>query len=126
MQSWPQLNGYIRVVDLPSWESYGDHVFNIGGTIVILDQDLQNGLKIVRDDAKERAEAVSVDERKGQITYLLLSIRRAFIIHCFDGFYGRLLPTVFRRHTTSSSSALTSLVTCSLHSNALSSSRNPR
>ena len=54
-------------------------VFNIGGTIVILDQDLQNALKIARDDAKERVEAVSINDRKAQITYLLLSIRHVIL-----------------------------------------------
>ena len=66
---------YIRVVDVPSWEPNGNHIFNIGGTIVTLDQDLQNALKIARDDAKGRAGAVTVDEPKAQITYLLSSMR---------------------------------------------------
>jgi hypothetical protein len=57
---------YASVVYVPSWEPYSDHVFRVGGTIVVLDQDLQNALKIARFDLKKRAEAIIPSDRKEQ------------------------------------------------------------
>ena len=72
---------YASVVYVPSWEPYSDHVFRVGGTIVVLDQDLQSALKIARFDLKERAEAIIPGDRKEQKTYLLLSIRHVMLCH---------------------------------------------
>jgi hypothetical protein len=65
---------YVTVLDVPSWErTYERHLFSIGGTTVVLHQDLQTALKIAKDEAKESSKVINPGDRAEQLTYLLVS-----------------------------------------------------
>ncbi|TVY90418.1 hypothetical protein LAWI1_G007252 [Lachnellula willkommii] len=61
---------YISVLDVP-----------IGGTTVVLHQDLQTALKIAKDEAKERRNIMNPGDRTEQRIYLLLSVRHMLVCH---------------------------------------------
>ncbi|KUJ10912.1 uncharacterized protein LY89DRAFT_739893 [Mollisia scopiformis] len=72
---------YVTVLDVPSWEFYERHLFHVGGTTVVLDQDLQRALDIARDDAKQSTKGMKTGGRGDQRTYLLLSVRHMLVCH---------------------------------------------
>jgi hypothetical protein len=72
---------YVHVVDVPTWEPYENHVVSIGGTTVVLNQDLQTALKTARDDVKEIRETIGSRDQMEQRTYLLLSVRHVMLCH---------------------------------------------
>ncbi|PMD40803.1 hypothetical protein L207DRAFT_566184 [Hyaloscypha variabilis F] len=50
-------NYYVSVLDLPSWEPCESHILRLGGTTIVLDQNLWSALKIAKDDAKPPRDA---------------------------------------------------------------------
>lgn len=72
---------YVTVLDIPSWEPYERHLFSIGGTTIVLHQDLQTALKIAKNEAKESSKVMNPGDRTEQRTYLLLSVRHMLICH---------------------------------------------
>ncbi|RDL33343.1 Uncharacterized protein BP5553_08782 [Venustampulla echinocandica] len=72
---------YITVLDVPSWEPYERHLFSIGGTTVVLHQDLQTALKIAKDEARESRKVMNPSDGTEQRTYLLLSVRHMLVCH---------------------------------------------
>lgn len=74
-------SSYVTVLDVPSWEPYERHLFSIGGTTVVLHQDLQTALKIAKDEAKESSRVMNPGDRTKQRTYLLLSVRHMLVCH---------------------------------------------
>jgi len=70
---------YVTVLDLLSWEPYKRHLLSIGGTTVVLHQELRTALKIAKDEAKERNKFMNKDDRTKHRTYLLLSERHMLV-----------------------------------------------
>ncbi|KAL2068574.1 hypothetical protein VTL71DRAFT_14911 [Oculimacula yallundae] len=74
-------SSYVTVLDVPSWPPYKCHLFSVGDTTIILDQDLQNALKIAKDKAKENNRAINPSNCIEKRTYLLLSVRHMLVCH---------------------------------------------
>lgn len=75
-------SSYVTIVDVPVWEPYEHHILRIGGTTVVLDQDLQSALNIAREDAKVLRGTGSKEPTAAQAnTYLLLSVRHMMACH---------------------------------------------
>ena len=85
----------VKVDNLPSWKPYKSRLFTIGGTTIVLDQDLRTALKDARVNAEERRrELMNSGDRMGSITYLLLSIRHMMLCHATcDGSFSYTAPT---------------------------------
>jgi hypothetical protein len=83
-QHLPPSPIYVNVIDVQSWKPYESPIFSIGGTTIVLDQDLQTELRIAKDDA-----IVMLDTRPK--TYLLLS--RGHLIVCQVDSNGSFLHT---------------------------------
>ncbi|KAK0101800.1 hypothetical protein ONS95_006950 [Cadophora gregata] len=74
-------DSYVTPLDVPHWEPYGNPVFNIGDTTVVLHQDLQTALKMAKDEAEENSKLLSSGKHPVQRTYLLLSVRHMMVCH---------------------------------------------
>ncbi|TVY16161.1 hypothetical protein LARI1_G006867, partial [Lachnellula arida] len=74
-------SSYVTVLDVPSWEPYESHMFSIGGTTVVLHQDLQTALKIAKDEAKESRNVIAPGNHIEQRIYLLLAVRHMLVCH---------------------------------------------
>jgi hypothetical protein len=84
------------VHQVPFWEPYERHLFSIGGTTVVLHQDLQTALKIAREEAKESSKVRTPSDRTEQRTYLLLSVRHMLVCHVDSaGTFSYTAPVTF-------------------------------
>jgi hypothetical protein len=114
-------SSYVGILNLPSWEPYKRHLFSIGGTTVVLHQDLQAALKIAKDEAMESSKGMSPGDRTEQRTYLLLSVRHILLCHVGStGTFSHTAPVTLMDGLTLPSPSATNLLL-----QALSQSRAP-
>lgn len=93
-QHIPLSNPYVTVVDVPFWQPYERHLFSIGGTTVVLHQDLHTALQIAKDEARESSRLMNPGERIEQRTYLLLSVRHMLVCYVDStGTFSHTAPT---------------------------------
>ncbi|TVY39583.1 hypothetical protein LSUB1_G005822 [Lachnellula subtilissima] len=69
-------SSYVTILDVPFWEPYESHMFSMGGTTVVLHQDLQTALKLAKQTNKT-GNAINAGDR----IYLLLSVRHMLVCH---------------------------------------------
>jgi hypothetical protein len=67
---------YVSNIHLPSWEPFLESTFNLGRTMVVLNQDLENALAWTRKHSREQ---LILQEKYRPNIYLLLSIRHIML-----------------------------------------------
>jgi hypothetical protein len=94
-QHFPPPPAHVPVLNLPPWKPCESRLLNIGGTNVVLDQELRTALRTAKDDA---IGALETKDQNGvePKTYLLLSIRYLMLcrVDC-TGSFSYTAPTKF-------------------------------
>ncbi|KAH7395440.1 hypothetical protein BKA64DRAFT_643277 [Cadophora sp. MPI-SDFR-AT-0126] len=72
---------YVDVLDVPSWEPYDGHLFRVGRTTVVLNQDLNTALDMAKDEVKKSSKVMKPGDEFEQHMYLLLSVRHIILCH---------------------------------------------
>ncbi|RDL32006.1 uncharacterized protein BP5553_09408 [Venustampulla echinocandica] len=117
----PSGNPYVYIHDLPSWQPCEEHFIQIGRIAVVLDQDLEHAITLVRKDTTDKNETREVAGGRVPLrnnnynAYLLLSMRH--IALCRINEEGVLLctsPATFLNGIDAPSSAAITLLICGL------------
>ncbi|TVY51842.1 hypothetical protein LCER1_G007749 [Lachnellula cervina] len=105
-------SSYVTVLDVPFWEPYESHMFSIGGTTVVLHQDLRTALKLAKQEANETSNVRNAGDRTVQRIYLLSSVRHMLVCHVDStGTFSYTAPTTLMDgHTPPSPSAINLLL----------------